>query len=112
MKQERKKVNTWQKFSSFLMLVTLAWLTVSLPYVYQGQQSGKDQTEKTEQKSRNNTDQSNNPLTNTTEEKTHNVTNTLSEYLHETHYTENYFTLLTVHHKCHSSALYFAFHPE
>jgi hypothetical protein len=86
MKQERNKVNVWQKLSSLMMLVTLAWLTVSLPYVYQGQQSGKEQTE---QKSRNNTDQ-NNPLSNTTEEKTHTVTNTLSEYLHETNQTENY----------------------
>src|SRR6476619_4487423 len=109
MKKERNIVNLCQKLSSLMMLVTLAWLTVSLPYVYQGQQSGKEQTE---QKSRNNTDQTNNPLSNTTEEKTHTVTNTLSEYLHETHHTENYFTLVTVHHKCHSSALYFAFHPE
>jgi len=109
MKKERNIVNLCQKLSSLMMLVTLAWLTVSLPYVYHGQQSGKEQTE---QKSRNNTDQTNNPLSNTTEEKTHTVTNTLSEYLHETHHTENYFTLVTVHHKCHSSALYFAFHPE
>ena len=109
MKTGKNKVNIWQNISSIVMLVTLAWLTISLPYVYHGRQVGKEQTE---QKSRNATDQTSNPLSNTTEEKTHNVTNTLSEYLHETLHTEKLFTLVTVHHKCHSCALYFAFHPE
>lgn len=90
------------------MVLTLAWLTVSTPFVYADQQIKKEAAAKkgeTKQENRN-------PFSNTTEEKTENGNSTLSEYLHEFHLHEQSFVIITSYYKCHPSDLYFAFHPE
>ena len=94
-----------------LMMAALCWLTVSVPFVYSAQtaalksgvQSGSSETEK---------DSAPNPFANTTEEKTESGVNVFSEYLHETDVQVNYVASSLAFHKCHSSDLYYAFHPD
>ena len=52
------------------------------------------------------------PLSNTTEEKSERSINTLSEYLHDFPIQEHSFLIKKTFYKCHTSDLYFAFHPE
>ncbi len=102
--------NIRYKCYSLLMLLALAWLTVSLPFVYDSQQAQKAAMEK--QSTKAGSDDSSNPLTNTTEEKTENGVNTLAEYLHESHHSDHPSSLIITSYKYHSSDLYIAFHPE
>jgi hypothetical protein len=99
------------KISSIVMLCALAWLTISLPFVYADQQDKKiaalqEQTDVPVE------DSNSNLLTNTTEEKTEGGVNTLSEYLHDVHAQEHATIIVKQYYKCHASDLYFAFHPE
>lgn len=105
-----KKPNTKLCFYSILMLLALAWLTVSLPFVHESQQIGKQISFHDDNPSP--VEDSTNPLTNTTEEKTEAGSNLLSEYLTDMHVIEHHFTTVTSYYKCHPSDLYFAFHPE
>jgi hypothetical protein len=105
-----KKFTCKQLLSTIIMLVALAWLTVSLPFVYAGQQAQKAAEEKLQLQQP--VEEDTNPLTNTTEEKTESGTNTLSEYLHDFHIIEHTGALVVKYYKCHSSDLYFAYHPE
>jgi len=109
MKNGRNTFNVKHLFYSALMLLSLAWLTVCLPYVYESQQKHY-----AEQKLQGKAiaDDNSNPLTNTTEEKAPNGVNTLSEYLHDTHFTEQHFVTLTSNFSHQSCDVYQAFHPE
>lgn len=89
------------------MLMTLAWLTVCLPYVNESQQVTKQQVEK-----KTGTADNSNPLTNTNEERSESGASLLSEYLHEMPVLEHNFITLTSFYKCHPSDLYLAYHPE
>jgi hypothetical protein len=91
------------------MLLALAWLTVSLPFVYNSQQLQKELVKETKAAT---PDDNSNPLANTTEEKTENGTNNLSEYLHEFHITEQPVSFIKNVYKHHPADLYVAFHPE
>jgi hypothetical protein len=111
MQIKKNTYGTALKLSSLLMLVLLAWLTVSLPFVYAGYKA-QEQTAKNrpfpvaaeEESSR---------LANTTEEKTSNSFNSLTEeYLHDVHSEEHHASFVVKYYKCHPSDLYFAFHPE
>lgn len=93
--------------SSLLMILTLLWLSVSAPFVSADQKIKKEVTEK---KASDKT--ANNPYANTNEEKSENGVNTLSEYLHEVTHLEHPLMIVKQFHKCHSSDLYLAFHPE
>ncbi len=86
------------------MMLALAWLTVSTPFVYASQQQVAAQKAADTKGS--------NPFANTTEEKTESGPNTLSEYLHDAHEHFQYVPAQQQNHKCHSSDLYYAFHPE
>lgn len=91
------------------MLVALAWLTVSLPYVAKAQQEFKVLCK---QSGDSKTDDNTNPLSNTNEEKTESGVSLLSEYLHEAIVVERHFITLSTSHVCHPSALYLAYHPD
>jgi hypothetical protein len=91
------------------MLLTLAWLTVSTPFVYADQQAQKE-IAKQEQKASD--DDNSNPLSGTNEEKSESGVNTLSEYLHDIHIADHPSSIVVKYYKCHPSDLYFAFHPE
>lgn len=99
---------TTQIASVLLMLLALAWLTVSLPFVNKAQQVHKELSKQATEDNSNR----NNPFGNTTEEKTEGGVNTLSEYLHDTHVLEHHFVIITSFYKCHPSDLYLAFHPD
>jgi len=92
--------------SSLCMIITLFWLTVSTPFVYQAQKVQKEI-----QKQTNQTDDSN-PFSNTTEEKNESSINTLSEYLHDLPSLEEDFVILTRLYKRYPCAIYCEHHPE
>jgi hypothetical protein len=109
--QKRKKIFSLGHIaSSVLMLVALAWLTISLPYVYSFQKEQKEVGQSFQLEADG--EEECNPYSNTTEEKTAGGVNTLSEYLHELHTTHQHVTNLKTYYKCRPSELYFAFHPE
>lgn len=109
MKKRRPAVSLFQLSSSIFLVLTLLWLTVSTPFVYSGQETKKEATQKS---SDENTSDDGNPFSNTTEEKSESGFNILSEYLHDTHHIEHVSTALATYYKCHPSDLYFAYHPE
>jgi hypothetical protein len=94
--------------SSLVMLLALAWLTVSLPFVYAGQQKAVAQ----EQPADAGSDENCNPLSNTTEEKTESGANGLSEYLHQAPAIEHAVFSISRQYNIHSADTYIAFHPE
>ena len=98
------------KVYSIIMLLALAWLTVSTPFVNAQQQALKKLEVKAHDKP--DAEEGCNPFSNTTEEKTENGASTLSEYLHDNQLTEHHFSVLETYYKCHPADLYFAFHPE
>ncbi|HEY0678783.1 MAG TPA: hypothetical protein VGD17_10890 [Chitinophagaceae bacterium] len=108
--RKNSTVNIKQIISCAIMALALAWLTVSIPFVYAQQEKlaayniPVDLTPDIEEES--------NPFTNTTEEKTESGNNTLSEYLHDLHLHVNYSIAAEESKKCHPSDLYFEFHPE
>jgi hypothetical protein len=106
----KNKQSVTHKVYSLLMLLALAWLTISLPFVYADQQAQKEAAQK-QHASPITTDDSN-TSSNTTEEKTANGTNLLSEYLHEMHHGEHTSELIIKSYPCHPTDLYLAFHPE
>lgn len=98
-----------QIISCIIMVLSLAWLTVSIPFVYASQQQIASETQGIMPGA---IEEESNPFSNTTEEKTESGNNTLSEYLHDTHTQEHMSALLESYSKCHPSDLYYAFHPE
>jgi len=89
------------------MMLALAWLTISIPFVYNSQQQNQQVSEIA-----TGMEEETNPFANTTEEKSESGVNTLSEYLHDMHNNASYDVLLEKYSKCHPSDLYYAFHPE
>jgi hypothetical protein len=89
------------------MMLALAWLTVSIPFVYNSQQQYQQVTQM-----ETGVEEEANPFANTTEEKSESGANTLSEYLHDMHNQASYDVVLDKYSKCHPSDLYYAFHPE
>lgn len=100
--------------SCIVMILTLAWLTVSLPFVYSAQQTIKAELSVyVDTPSGDNEEENDNPLTNTTEEKTSNsISSVAEEYLHDTHSFEHSSDLLSKVYKVENTAPYNAFHGE
>ena len=92
---------------SVLMILSLLWLTVSLPFVFAAQsaRAAAEQQHIADE-------ECSNSFANTTEEKTSNNSNTLSEYLHDLPSCYSGDSVSVVYEKCHPSDLYFAFHPD
>jgi hypothetical protein len=90
-----------------IMIVSLLWLTVSAPFIYEASKMVETQTEQTG----SDNDESN-PLAGATEERSETNSNTSSEYLNE-HFHECWtFSSGREIFKCHSSDIYLAFRPE
>jgi hypothetical protein len=87
------------------MIIALLWLTISTPFVFASQQAQQKEIRK-----QAGTDK--NPLSTTTEEKNESTVSTLSEYLHDLNSMSHHFIVLTRMYKCHTSDLYYAYHPE
>lgn len=112
MKECKKQNNLTGYFSSIFMMLALAWLTVSLPFVYEAQQVA-DNYKSAAKHSLPDTEEDTNPFANTTEEKTPNSVNTpTEEYLHDTHSSENYITVPSTEYKVEHVSTYIAFHGE
>jgi hypothetical protein len=111
MRKRQNKYSSRHIASSIFMILALAWLTISAPFVYA---SYKDagvamQNQQCEQPA----DEDCNPFSGTTEEKSHNGgLNTLSEYLHDAYHADHHYSIIDRFHKGHNYDLYFAFHPE
>lgn len=91
--------------AALLMLVTLLWLSVSTPFVYQSQQASA--TEKASDAEQNNYQS---PLPD--EEKSQSGFSSINEYLHEDRHEAQFTAVPLLFEKCHSSGLYVAYHPE
>lgn len=97
--------------SSIIMLLALAWLTVSTPFVYRAQQ----QQEKLAQQFQfpEGGEEDFNPFATTNEEKTESgSTNFSEEYLHHGHHMDRHSTTVVTYYKCHMADEYIAYHPE
>lgn len=104
--------NTRHILSSVVMIVTLVWLTVSLPLVTKYQQaaiavktsSNADDSEKKD---------NSNPFASTTEEKNPGSNNTIAEeFLHESGFHSELLPLPVKYNKCTHAAEYVAYHGE
>jgi len=93
--------------SSVFMITALLWLTVSVPFVFASQQAQQKEIQKQPRSS-----DDKNPFSTTTEEKNESSVSTLSEYLHDLNSMNYHFIVLTRIYKCHTSDVYYAFHPE
>jgi hypothetical protein len=90
-----------------VMFFTLAWLTMSLPYVY----SFQKELAKQESKASPVDNEESNPLSNSTEEKA--PSSTISEeWLHHTDVHNYIFSHKLTHHNRHSYDVYVAYHGE
>lgn len=95
--------------SSIFMLLALLWLTISIPFVYAGQQAQKQMAEKQQTK---NTGYDTNSLPAANEERSESGVTTLSEYLHEMHVMEQHFCFIKSFYKAHPDQYFPSFSPE
>jgi hypothetical protein len=111
MKTFNKRYKPLRFLTALLMMLTLAWLTVSLPFVNEARQ--KAAAIALHEAGKNTDSNSTDPFGNTTEEKNPNTNNTLAEeFLHEQdEHTESY-PFSIQYNKCTSIAVYVAFHGE
>lgn len=111
MQKRRSNYTVKHMVSSVFMILALAWLTVSTPFVYSAQQQQKALEAMSQ--CADETEENYNPFASTNEEKTESGPNTLSEeYLHEAPHFEHHFIILVKFYKCHPSDEYIAFKPE
>jgi hypothetical protein len=94
-----------------LMILALAWLTISLPFVNAAQLQIKFAQETSRENSKS-TDDNGNPLSNTIEEKSESGSLSVSEYLHDQHPQGALEVAVINYYKCRPSDLYYAFHPD
>jgi len=88
------------------MIMALLWLTISTPFVFASQQFQQNEIQQA------GSSENKNPFSTTTEEKNEGSVSTLSEYLHDLNTMNHHFIVLTRIYKCHSSDLYYAYHPD
>lgn len=100
--------------SSIFMVLTLLWLTVSLPFVYDAQQKAAAiKCANATSPGDCDENKSDNPFANTTEEKTSSSSTSLSEeYLHDMDVSELYLAVPSTEYKIEHVATYLAFHGE
>lgn len=93
------------------MILTLLWLTVSIPYVFEAQQKLSLQKNKTETATTTpgNKEDSASPFSNTTEEKASSASSPSEEYLHNDDSFLNYSIVTQVLHKDFTTPVYNAF---
>jgi cytoskeletal protein RodZ len=114
MKSCKKQNKLISYVSSIFMMLALAWLTVSLPFVYEAQQVREDYKSAAKQDLAG-TEEDSNPFSNTTEEKTpnnNNVNTPSEEYLHDHHSSETYIAVPSTEYKVEHASTYIAFHGE
>ena len=109
----RKPINIKTFISCIFLMMTLASLTVSLPYVYGAKKLLALDSSAISFPIEETDCESDNPFANTTEEKTSNNISTASEeYLHETHSAEEYLAALSREYKIEHTSVYIAFYGD
>lgn len=112
MNRNKKTYSFLNRLSAIFMILTLCWLTISMPFVI----DFKEKVAKMENKSSAPAGQDDEtaPLGNNTEEKVPFSNNSFSEeYLHDLHITPHYFLSETSqYHNCENTDIYIAFHGE
>lgn len=113
---QRNIYSRTQGFTSIFMMVALLWLTISVPFVYAGQQkiAAEKKICKMAQQEKDDDGNACNPYGNNTEEKApSNGVNTLSEeYLHHSEDLFHAVELFLSHHHVHSVDEYVSYHGE
>ncbi|MBP6686732.1 MAG: hypothetical protein KA160_02650 [Lacibacter sp.] len=114
MNSNRKTYSIVQKASTIFMMAALLWLTISLPFVYAGQQeiARQQQTENTGLPFTGNEEESTNPFGNSTEEKAPGNNSFSEEYLHDHHKEDGLFAVTKQYRSCENARNYIAFHGE
>jgi hypothetical protein len=114
MKRSRKTYSTIQKASTIFMMAALLWLTISLPFVYAGQQeiAQQQQTENSGSPFTGNEEESANPFGNSTEEKAPGTNSFSEEYLHDHHKEDGLLAVAKQYRSCENARNYIAFHGE
>ena len=115
MKKNKTKYNLKAKLAAIFMIMTLVWLTISIPFVYaaQQQQSTYAKVNAHSNDLPDSEDSSSNPFGNTTEEKAESgSSSSLSEYLHDMEELTNLAGLQHKHDASHDVSVYVAFHGE
>jgi cytoskeletal protein RodZ len=101
-----------QKIAAVVMLLALAWLTISLPFIYSFQQEQKELAQKQAVEAPSNNVDEDNPLSSTTEEKSETGVTQLSEFLHDTGFALHSFTVSPALYTAHQCRLHLDIHPE
>ena len=114
MKGGRKIYSFFQLFSAVVFIVALAWLTVSLPFVYNAQQelAKHHKMEKATSLLTDNEEETTNLPGNNTEEKTPGNNTFSEEFIHDNHIATHFLIQVSQYHKSENSETYIAFHGE
>ncbi|MEJ8842046.1 hypothetical protein WG954_06575 [Lacibacter sp. H375] len=114
MKRSRITYSIIQKTSTIFMMAALLWLTISLPFVYAGQQEIAQQQQKdnTDSPFTGNEEESANPFGNSTEEKAPSNNSFSEEYLHDHHKEDGLLAVSKQYRSCENARNYIAFHGE
>ncbi len=114
--KKRKTYSIVQKASTIFMMLALAWLTVSLPFVFACQQQivKQQHTEKDFSPLTGNEEESANPFGNgnSTEEKAPGNSSFSEEYLHDHHKEDAFLASARQYRSCEDARNYIAFHGE
>jgi hypothetical protein len=114
------KAKTYLRFqigSAIFMMIALAWLTISAPFILESQKqlakSSISSSEETQSPLSGNEEESGKPLGSNIEEKAPKTFNTFSEeYLHD-HYRSGHLVSLSLQYHKHKNAdIYIAYHGE
>ena len=116
MRKRRKTYSIVQKASAIFMMLALAWLTVSLPFVVACQQqiANQQHTENAGSPLSGNEEESANPFGNgnSTEEKAPGNSSFSEEYLHDHHKEDGFLASARQYRTCEDARKYIAFHGE
>ena len=108
--------NRFHIVSAILMMIALAWLTISVHFVLETQKNLAKISKITLDQSplAGTEEESGNPIgNNSTEEKAPKTLNTFSEeYLHDHHKSDHLFSLALQYHKHENAGIYIAYHGE
>jgi hypothetical protein len=108
----RQQTSIYTFITAIFLMLALAFLTISLPFVYGARQMISVENTLNFPAQENDCDD-NNPLTGATEEKTgSNMGSVNEEYLHETHSAEEYLAALCKEYKIEHHATYIAFYGD
>lgn len=114
MRKNRKAYNVVQKISTIFMMVALLWLTISLPFVFVGQQeiSKQNQTNHISTPLTANEEESSNPFGNSTEEKASGNSSVSEEYLHTQDKEDGFLVKAKQYGFLKNASTYIAYHGE